>query len=254
LLTHGAFDFAADARGYTWGLAVECYLDAWAIRAGRFLGPRNSNGLALDFHVFTHYGDNLEIEHAHNIHGWPGRVRLLGFRNHERMGAFADAVSAASASGGTPALEGVRRDQSKLGFGVAVEQYLGLDATAFLRGSWNDGRTETYSFTEIDRSLAIGASMRGPVWRRPGDTVGVAWVMNGLSDSHRDFLAKGGLGFFIGDGQLDYRPEQIVEVYYSAVTFRGLWLTADYQHVSNPAYNADRGPANFLGVRLHLEM
>ena len=254
LLTHGAFDFAADARGYTWGLAVECYLDAWAIRAGRFLGPKNSNGLALDFHVFTHYGDNLEIEHAHSIHGWPGRVRLLGFRNHERMGAFADAVSAALASGGTPALDGVRRDQSKLGFGVAVDQSLGLDATAFLRGSWNDGRTETYSFTEIDHSLAAGASLRGPLWRRPDDTVGAAWVMDGLSGSHRDYLAKGGLGFFIGDGQLDYRPEQIVEVYYSALTFRGLWLTADYQHVTNPAYNADRGPANFLGARLHVEL
>ena len=96
--------------------------------------------------------------------------------------------------------------------------------------------------------------MRGSWWRRPGDSFGAAWVLNGLSDQHRDYLARGGLGFFLGDGQLDYRPEQIVEVYYSATTFRGLWFTLDYQHVANPGYNAERGPADFFGVRLHLEM
>ena len=154
----------------------------------------------------------------------------------------------------TLASHSVRRDQSKLGLGMAVDQALSRDAIAFLRGSFNDGRTETYSFTEIDRSLVVGATMSGPLWRRPGDRVGAAWIINGLSAPHRDYLAAGGHGFFIGDGQLNYRPEQIVEIYYAAVTFPGLWLTADYQHVANPAYNADRGPADIFGVRLHLEM
>ena len=256
LLTHGAFDYAADARGYTWGLAVEYDHDNWAFRLGRFLTPKESNGQALDFDFIAHYGDNLEIEHTHNLRGRPGRIRVLGYRNHERMGAFADAVSAATATGATPTLDGVgvRRDQAKWGLGIAVDQALGRDATAFVRGSWNDGRTETYSFTEIDRSLALGASMRGPLWRRPGDTVGTAFVVNGLSEAHRDYLSRGGHGFFIGDGQLNYRPEQLVEIYYSALTFHHLWLSGDYQYVANPGYNRDRGPAQFLGVRLHLDM
>jgi high affinity Mn2+ porin len=254
LLTHGAFDYAADARGYTWGLAVEYYHDDWAFRAGRFLGPKESNGLALDFHVFTHYGDSIEIEHSHSLRGRPGKLRLLAFRNHEHMGAFSDAVNAAVGNAAVPSMEGVRRDQSKYGLGFAVDQALTRDASAFVRASWNDGRTETYSFTEIERSLVAGASMRGSPWHRPGDSIGAAWVMNGLSSEHRDYLARGGLGFFIGDGRINYQPEQMVEVYYSAATFSGLWLTLDFQRVQNPAYNADRGPASFLGIRLHLEL
>lgn len=103
--------------------------------------------------------------------------------------------------------------------------------------------------------LALGAVMKGPLWRRPGDSAGAAWAINGLSPEHRRYLAQGGLGFLIGDGQLlRYRPEQILEIYYSAATFPGLWVGLDFQHIANPAYNADRGPVNFFGVRLHLEI
>ena len=209
--------------------------------------------MALDFNPFSHYGDNLEVEHRHAIHGLFGAVRGLAFRNRERMGAFADAVE--EAAGATPSVASVRRNQTKVGFGVAGEQAFHRDGGFFVRGSWNDGRTETYTFSEIERSLAVGVTMRGSSWRRPADTLGVAWVGNGLSSQHRAYLAQGGLGFLIGDGQLNrYRPEQIVEVYYTAATFHGLWLGLDFQHVANPAYNADRGPADFLGVRLHLEL
>jgi len=254
LLTHGAFDYAADARGYTWGLAVEYHHDDWAFRAGRFVGPKQSNGLALDFNLFNHYGDSVEVEHHHSLRGRQGSVRVLGFRNHERMGSFGDAMDYAAANGGTPAMEKVRRDQSKYGLGIALDQAVSRDASVFLRGSFNDGRTETYSFTEIERSLVLGANSHGSLWHRSSDAFGAAWVINGLSESHRDYLRAGGLGFFIGDGQLNYRPEQLFEVYYAAATFRGLWLSLDFQHIANPAYNADRGPVNFLGVRMHLEL
>jgi high affinity Mn2+ porin len=252
LLTHGAYDFAADTRGYTWGIAGEYIHDAWAVRLGRYLVPKQSNGMALDFNLFSHYGDNLEVAHGHFLHGHAGMVRLIGFRNYEHQGAFAEAV--ASAAGATPTVADVRRDQSKVGLGLAVDQDLPAGGGVFLRASWNDGRTETYTYAEIERSLATGLSWRGAPWRRPTDAFGAAWVLNGLSRSHREYLAAGGLGFLIGDGQLRYGPEQIVELYYSALTFHQLWLTADFQHVTNPAYNRERGPANFLGVRLHVEM
>jgi hypothetical protein len=259
LLAHGAFDFAADTRGYTWGIAAEYYHDAWAFRFGRYLVPKESNGLTLDYNLFAHYGDNLEVEHSHHYRGLSGKVRALVFRNFERMGAFTDAVQAADAAGGgvpeVPDVGKVRRNQSKYGFGLALEQAVHPDGGVFLRGSWNDGHTETYSFSEIERCLAIGGAMRGPLWRRPGDTVGVAWVVNGLSKDHQSYLARGGLGFLIGDGQLpNYRPEQILEAYYSFAGFRALWFSADFQHVTNPAYNADRGPVNFIGIRMHLEI
>ena len=255
LLTHGAFDYAADSRGYTWGFAIEYDHDAWTFRAGRFATPKQSNGLALDFNLFSHYGDSVEIEHHHYLRGRPGSMRVLGFRNRESMGNFADALAYSGGNGGTPSVDNVRRDQSKMGLAVALDQAVSRDASVFLRGSFNDGRTETYSFTEIERSLVIGMSTLGSIWHRSDDMFGAAWVMNGLSSQHRDYLRAGGLGFFIGDGQLlRYRPEQLVEVYYSAATFRGLWASLDFQHITHPAYNADRGPVNFLGVRMHLEL
>lgn len=261
LLTHGAFDYVGNARGYTWGAAIEYYQDDWAARLGRFIGPKESNGLALDFNIFAHYGDNLEIEHAHRLAGRPGKIRVLGFRNYEHMGRFSDAVAFMDAGvpssqcreASVPDVCNVRRDQAKYGIGVGIDQSVLRDADVFLRGSWNDGRTETYSFTEIERSFAVGGVVRGALWRRPGDVFGAAWVANGLSPEHRDYLRRGGIGFFIGDGSLSYRTEQMTEVYYNAA-FRGLWFGLDYQHVENPGYNADRGRVNFFGVRTHLDL
>jgi hypothetical protein len=256
LLTHGAFDFAADLRGYTWGAAVEYYHDAWAFRFGRFAVPKESNGMAIDFHLFSHYGDSLEVEHSYTALGKTGRVSVLGFRNYERMFAFRDATAVVEANGGysDKIVDDVRRNQPKYGFGISLEQSLHRDVGVFLRGSWNDGKTETYSFSEIERSLALGASVRGALWHRASDASGVVWVMNGISQAHQDYLANGGLGFFIGDGRISYKPEELLEVYYSAQVMRGLWFALDYQLIVHPAYNADRGPAQFLGVRLHLEI
>jgi len=137
---------------------------------------------------------------------------------------------------------------------VDLEQQLVKDVGLFGRASWNDGQNEILSFTDIDRSLAGGLSIKGSFWGRPDDTVGIGGAINGLSAAHRAFLAAGGLGLLIGDGQLpNYRPEQILETYYAYSVSKNLTLTADYQLVTNPAYNADRGPASIFSGRLHGE-
>ncbi|HEY0335896.1 MAG TPA: carbohydrate porin [Burkholderiales bacterium] len=254
LVTHGAWDFAADARGYTWGLALEYYLDDWAIRAGRFIQPKQPNQLALDTRIFRHYGDQLEIEHRHALAGQPGKLRFLAFRNRARMSRFQDALAAAALTGDAPDINDVRfTEQVKYGVGFNVEQSVTPDIGVFARASWADGRTETYAYAEIDRSVSAGVSIKGTRWSRPEDTVGLAFASNGLSHPHRDYLAAGGLGFFIGDGRLNYRRENIFEAFYSWRVIKGAWVSADFQRIFNPAYNADRGPVSVGSIRLHAE-
>ena len=254
LFTHGAFDYAADARGYTWGIAWERYHDDWAIRAGRFLQPRRPNQQTLDPALFRHYGDQIEIEHSHTLGAQPGKVRLLAFRNRARMSRYQDALDLAVQTGALPSIDAVRTaEQLKLGLGLNLEQAISNELGVFMRASTSDGRTETYAFTEIDRSLSIGASLRGAAWGRGQDRLGLAFVSNQLSKPHRDYLAAGGLGFFIGDGRLNYRPETLFETYYSLAVARSTALTLDWQTIRNPAYNADRGPVTVISVRLHTE-
>lgn len=254
LLAHGAYDFAADARGYSWGAAIEYFYDDWVIRFGRFMQPAESNGLALDKRIFTHYGDQVELEHAHVWLDQPGKVRLLAFRNRANMGGFRDALEDASNNGGTPDVSRVRTERTKIGFGINVEQNLTADIGIFGRASWNDGASETYAFTEIERSLSVGAAIKGASWHRADDTVGVAIVRNGLSKAHQDYLSSGGVGAFIGDGRLNYRPESIAEVYYSLQVTKNVAVSLDAQHIVNPAYNGDRGPVNVAGIRLHASL
>ncbi|MGJ7913861.1 carbohydrate porin [Massilia sp. LXY-6] len=250
LLAHGAWDFAADARGYSWGAALE-YIDGpWAVRGGRFLVPAESNGLALDKRIFRHYGDQLELERSTSLLGQPGKLRLLVFRDRARMGGFRDALAAAN--GGVPDVAQVRRERSKVGVGIGAEQALGEDAGLFARASWNDGKSETYAFAEIERSLSAGVTLKGAAWGRAGDTLGLALVRNGLSGAHRDYLAAGGVGAFIGDGRLDYRPESIAEAYYRIPLAAGAELTLDFQHIANPGYNRARGPVDVGSLRLHI--
>lgn len=253
LLAHGAYDFAADARGYTWGASVEYFWDDWVLRAGRFMQPAESNGLALDKHIFEHYGDQIELEHAHNIGEQMGKLRILAFRNKARMGSFRDALADAPNHGGIPDVSRVRSERTKIGFGISAEQSLTSDIGLFARGSWNDGASETYAFTEIERSISSGAVVKGGRWNRNDDAVGIALVRNGLSSAHRDYLAAGGRGAFIGDGQLTYRPESIVEAFYNANVARNAWVTLDYQRIANPAYNHDRGPVTIGSIRLHAQ-
>lgn len=253
LLTHGAFDFASDARGYSWGAVLEWYRDDWALRAGRFLQPAQSNGLPLDTRILKHHGDQVELEHGHAIGELEGKLRLLVFRNKVVMGGFRDALALAALQGGAPDVSLVRKERVKYGFGVNAEQSVTGDLGVFGRASWNDGASETYAFTEIERSLSAGAALKGTQWNRGADTLGLALVRNGLSAAHRDYLAAGGHGAFIGDGKLNYRNENIVEAYYSAAVVNGAWLTLDLQHIANPAYNADRGPVRIASLRLHAQ-
>ncbi|MGZ5182278.1 MAG: carbohydrate porin [Ramlibacter sp.] len=249
LLAHGAWDFAADARGYSWGAALE-YIDGpWALRGGRFLMPAESNGLALDKRIFRHFGDQLELERATTLLDQPGKLRLLVFRDRARMGGFRDALSMAGAD--VPDVAQVRRERSKTGIGIGAEQALGQDAGLFARASRNDGESETYAFAEIERSLSAGIMLHGGAWGREADTLGVALVRNGLSAAHRAYLAAGGVGAFIGDGRLAYRPESIAEAYYKMPLGWRTELTLDVQHIANPGYNRARGPVDVGSLRLH---
>lgn len=249
----GAFDYAADVRGYSIGAAIEYYRDEWVFRAGRFMVPRQSNGLQLNYSVMKFHGDQVEMEHAHELAGMPGKARLLFFGNRELAGRFDDALAWAAQRGGTPDVANVRRPDTKRGFVLNLEQSLARDLGVFTRLSRNDGKTEMFSYTEVERSVQLGASLRGDRWGRHGDTLGAAWTVNGLSMAHRAYLTAGGTGFLIGDGKLAYRPETLSEIYYSVPLGKTQWLTADWSHIANPAYNADRGPVNVFGVRIHAE-
>jgi len=254
LMDYGAWDFAADARGFTQGLAVEFYAEDWALRLARVALPKESNGLELNSHIFDSYGDNIELEHAHTLGGQSGKLRALIYRNAANMATYPAANALAAATGSTPDISLVRESRDKTGFGVSLEQSLSASIGLFARYSASDGKGEEYAFAEVDRSTQMGLSIKGLAWSRADDTVGFAAVRNDLSNSHRDYLAAGGLGFFAGDGQLaHYHSEDIVEAYYSAQLIAGLWATLDYQHITAPAYNADRGPASVYTARFHVE-
>lgn len=250
MVTHGSFDFAADARGYSRGVAIEWFDLGWAVRIGRFMMPHESNGLSLNRALARSHGDQIELEREYELAGQPGKLRLLAWRNRAVMGGFDDALAFAG-GGGPPAVDTVRRDQSKSGWGINVEQSLGELGGAFLRFGRNDDRTEAYAYTEIGGSLSGGVLLAGRNWGREHDSAGIALARNTLSAAHQRYLAAGGLGFFIGDGQLNYRPERIVELFYSAGVLPRVWLSVNAQRVFAPAYNADRGPATVVGLRLH---
>ena len=256
--TYAAYDYAADARGFGWGFAAEWYKQDWVLRAGRMSGPKEPNGLAVDLALANHYGDQVEVEHAHELFGQPGKLRLLGWRNRARLASFSDARSWLLTHPGNytgpDALVAVRASEKiKYGYGVNLEQALSDNIGYFMRAMNTDGRTETLAFTEVDGSFATGITAAGTLWHRSNDAFGLAVLQNTLSAARRDFLAAGGTSFFIGDGKLNYRPEAILETYYSWGVTSGTWLSADYQRIVHPAYNADRGPIDIYGVRLHTE-
>ena len=251
LMTHGAWDFAADARGYSWGVALEYFDGGWALRGARFAMPKQSNGLELNPRIFYSFGDQVELEHSHTLGGQAGKLRLLAYRNQADMGGYRDALANAAATGGTPDLATSRQKRVKYGFGVNLEQGISADVGVFARASWNNGEAETFAFTEIDRSVSAGMLVKGTAWGRATDSIGVAFVRNGISGPHRDYLAAGGLGFFIGDGQLRYRSENIFEAFYSIGVIKDFWVSLDFQRIFDPAYNADRGPVSVASARLH---
>ena len=253
LMTYGAYDYPADARGYTNGIALDYDDGPWTLRAGRFAEPKTPNGLPLDNGLLRHHGDQIELVHTHAVGAYAGAVRVLAFRARARMADYDDALAAAPA-GTAPSLDAVRSgDRVKAGLGVDAEQQLALDLGLFVRAMKADGKTETFAFTESDASLTAGLLLKGARWARERDSVGLALGADALSPAHRTYLERGGLTSFLGDGTLRYGRERIAELFYSADLGRGLALTADLQRVASPGYNRDRGPAAFYALRLHWE-
>ncbi|MGB9114895.1 carbohydrate porin [Bradyrhizobium sp.] len=248
-----AYDFPADLPGYTRGAVVELNRKDWAVRAAVVEVPSAPNSDVLTFKTG---GVVTEFEERHTILDQPGKLRLGGFANSGNTGNYREALAIEAAD---PMLDinavmrSIQHTNLKYGFYANLEQQIAKDVGLFARASWNDGQNQILSFTDIDRSLAAGLSIKGSYWGRPNDTIGIGGAVNGLSAANRDFLAAGGIGLLIGDGRLNYRPEQILETYYAYSLNKNVTLTADYQLVINPAYNADRGPVSIFSGRLHGE-
>ena len=250
LMTNGAWDYPADARGYTYGIAAQLVLKECAFRYGIFAMPEEANGFTFDRTLAHAHGQSLEVEYDYSLFERPGKVRLMGYLNNAHMGDYREAIANAPTA---PDITSTREYRIKFGVTLNAEQKITDDLGAFTRVGWNDGRTETFAFTEIDQSFQAGLSLQGSLWQRPEDTVAVAVVVNGISKDHRDYLAAGGLGFILGDGRLTYGPETILEFYYQARPAKSLFVSLDYQFVDNPGYNRDRGPVSIFGLRVHVE-
>ena len=258
LINNGAYDYAADTRGYSQGLAVEWINPDFAVRIGSFQMPKVANGTSLSPDLIHSRGDQLELElHPHILrHKNPLIVRLLGYRNFADMGDYGQSLALAQQTGQTPDITATRRaGRVKYGFGLNFEQPLGDEGGTALFGryGWDDGKTESFAYTEIDQTACVGAQISGKRWHRPDDRLALAVVQNDLAGAHKDYLAAGGLGFLLGDGRLRYGPEQILETYYSLQVLKPLALSLDYQFINHPGYNQDRGPVSVLSLRAHLE-
>jgi high affinity Mn2+ porin len=258
LMSHGAWDYPANTRGYTWSLALEYVKPMYAVRFAGSLMPKAANGNVLDWNIAQSNSLNLEYEQKFRLFPQQGTFRVLAYRNRTKAPAYREATELLQA--GTypqnPAyiLTGKSYGGIKYGFGLNLEQPITKNSGFFGRASWNDGKTATWAFTEIDRSYSVGGHLNGSSWKRPNDAIGLAVVRNDISPDHRAFLNAGGRGFMLGDGRLpNYGGEKILELFYSARLARMLWITADYQLVGNPGYNADRGPVNFFAIRTHVE-
>ncbi|HXK07983.1 MAG TPA: carbohydrate porin [Verrucomicrobiae bacterium] len=250
LMSNGAWDYPADTRGYTIGTVQELAMRSWSLRAAAVMEPTEANGPAFDTRIAKNRGVAAEWEQRYKPFGHSGALRVLGFLNREHAGTFRDALL----PDGTTDLASTRRSGTKkYGFGLNLEQEIARDIGAFGRYGWSDGKTETWAFTHIDRSISSGLSIQGRRWKRPKDAIGVAAVRNYLAGDDRAFLAAGGLGFIIGDGRLNYAPESITEAYYAWHASRRWTFTLDYQRVVNPAYNRDRGPVSVGSLRVHWE-
>jgi high affinity Mn2+ porin len=247
----GAWDYPADARGYTYGLVLDFNQPDWALRGGWMLEPKTPNEKPLAANFVHYHGAAIELELRDQIGDQKGKLRLLGFSNRSEAGDYAQTLRLEPVD---PNIADTRAARTKYGFAINWQQAVTYDLGVFTRISWNDGHTESFAFTEIDRSVTVGASLKGTGWGRDDDTVGLGIAVNALSSEHRDYLAAGGYGFIIGDGRLNYGREHVLESYYSALAWDPLKITLDYQYIVNPAYNQDRGPVSVFGIKFHVQI
>ena len=253
---NGAYDYAADTRGYTVGATADFEDRNWGIRFAEALMPKVANGPDLVYQPWKTHAENFEFELRKGlIPRKSGAIRLLGYTNYANMGIYRDAV-VRFVKGIDPQPDITAhpwRTTRKYGFGVNIEQRLTPFATAFARWGWDDGRTESFAYTEVDETFQGGLGFYGAKWHRRQDRAGVAFVTNGIKKDHQNYLAAGGYGFLIGDGALDYGRENIFESYYTAHVWRGLYAAPQLQYIANPGYNQDRGPVVVPGFRVHVE-
>ncbi|MHB1794588.1 MAG: carbohydrate porin [Acidobacteriaceae bacterium] len=253
---NGAWDYAADTRGYTYGTALEYQDRAWALRYVLGLMPTVANGITLDWALRRARGQNMELEIRKGVlPGRDGVIRLLAYGNNAHMGDYREAVIHYF-EGLTPKPEITSVEKFgalKYGFGVNVEQNITHDLRVGGRFGWNEGQHESFAYTEDDQTFLFGADYGGSNWHRRLDKVGVAFVTNAIKKDHQNYLRFGGLGFLLGDGNLSYAREDIVEAYYNVHAWRGLYYAIDNQFIEHPGYNQARGPVNVESVRLHLE-
>jgi len=254
VMYNGAWDYPADVRGYTWGWVHEFHTKNWSIRYGNAAEPKFANGLRFDHRILVNHADLWEGEYRYAFNKHPGAVRVMATIHRANAGTYADAIRLGEQTGTTPDITLTRRNGTiKYGTFVNAEQEITKDIGVFMRLGWNDGKTETFAFTAIDRLAEMGVSVDGKRWRRPKDNVGTVYTATGLSGVHALYLARGGLDFIIGDGRLNYAPEMTWESYYRIHMFRGFFVSFDAQHIQNPAYNQDRGPLWVGTCRLHME-
>jgi high affinity Mn2+ porin len=253
LMYNGAWDYPADVRGYTYGMVAELNQKVWALRYGIFGEPSEANGPDIDPKFNLAHGQAVELEYRYKFLDRPGKARAMFYWNRADMGNYREALALQPVD---PVIQDTASyDSVKYGFCGNFEQELTDDLDCFLRWGWNDGQTESWAFTEIDRTVALGLLWKGTRWRRPQDQIGTALAINGVSAAHADYLAAGGLGFILGDGRLNYSPEIIWETYYrwQVLKTTSIWVSPDLQLVSDPGYNRDRGPVVIGSVRVHAE-
>jgi high affinity Mn2+ porin len=252
---NGAWDYAADTRGYTVG-AVADYEDRnWGFRVAEALMPKVANGIDLVWKPWQVHAENYEYELRRGfLPGKSGVIRVLAYTNAANMGVYRQQIIAAAEVGIKPDItDHAWYITHKYGFGLNVEQNLTRFLTAFTRVGWENGRTESFAYTEVDQTVVAGVGASGAWWHRKQDRAGVAFVSNAIKKDHQNYLAAGGLGFLLGDGALDYGRENIAETYYTLHLWRGIYVGPGLQHINNPGYNRDRGPVLVPGFRAHVE-
>jgi high affinity Mn2+ porin len=252
---NGAWDYAADTRGYTVGLTADYEDRNWGFRFAEALMPKIANGIDLVWRPWQIHAENFEYELRHGfIPKKAGVVRLLAYTNSANMGIYRDQVIQAAAANTTPDITNHRWTITrKYGFGINLEQNLTHYLTAFARFGWDNGKTESFAYTEVDQTFAEGVGANGAWWHRKQDRAGVAFISNAIKKDHQNYLAAGGLGFLLGDGHLTYGRENIFESYYTVHVWRGIYLAPGVQHINNPGYNRDRGPVVVPTFRAHFE-
>jgi high affinity Mn2+ porin len=252
LMSNGAWDYPANTRGYVIGSFFELGLPTWTLRFAFTMNTTQANESIWDAKIGKANTETMEFEKRYSINGKKGTFRVLTFLNNGKMGDYNIAIAQNPPA---PNIDSTQHyGRHKYGFGLNAEQNITDDLGVFAKASLNDGHTETWFFTEIDQSVSFGGVLKGTSWHRKNDEIGLAFVGNGISKPHRNYLADGGYGFLIGDGRLNYAHELIAEIYYKLDAFQEkFWLTPDYQFIINPAYNKDRGPVHVFGLRAHIE-